>query len=197
MSCSSLRSLEALLHEPAQRRVQVAVVEEVVAHLVEERLGVEVEAGLRAVPARVPEPGDPPLAANQHRSTLPPLRSHGLSPPERPRGHNGGPCEPPRCSSPRRAPHRSASPPARATRAARSRRPSKPFCEAAHRYDVRVEKLAPIGGADPDRPADGRARAEGHRQATPRPSSTRCSGVADGRQVGRRQRQDQRTRSTT
>jgi hypothetical protein len=23
-------------------------------------------------------------------------------------------------------------------------RPSKPFCEAAHRYDVRVEKLAPI-----------------------------------------------------
>jgi hypothetical protein len=24
-------------------------------------------------------------------------------------------------------------------------RPSKPFCEAAHRYDVRVEKLAPIG----------------------------------------------------
>jgi hypothetical protein len=24
-------------------------------------------------------------------------------------------------------------------------RPSKPFCEAAHRYDVRVEKAAPIG----------------------------------------------------
>ena len=56
MSCSSLRSLEALLHHPAQRRVEVAVVEQVVAHLVEQRLGVEVEAGLGAVPARVPEP---------------------------------------------------------------------------------------------------------------------------------------------
>ena len=47
--------LEALLHHPAQRRVEVAVVEEVVGHLVEQRVGVEVEADLRAVPARVLE----------------------------------------------------------------------------------------------------------------------------------------------
>ena len=42
---------EALLHHPAQRRVEVAVVEEVVAHLVEERLGVEVEALLACRPS--------------------------------------------------------------------------------------------------------------------------------------------------
>jgi hypothetical protein len=42
---------EPLLHEPTERGVEVAVIQEVVAHLVEELLGVEVEAGLRAVPA--------------------------------------------------------------------------------------------------------------------------------------------------
>ena len=47
---------EALLHHAAQRRVQVAVVEQVVGDLLEHRLGVEVEADLRAVPLRVPEP---------------------------------------------------------------------------------------------------------------------------------------------
>ena len=36
--------LQALLEHPPQRRVQVAVVEQVVGHLVEERVGVEVEA---------------------------------------------------------------------------------------------------------------------------------------------------------
>ena len=53
--CSPLRSSEALLHQPAQRRVQVAVVEQVVGDLVEDRVGVEVEPDLRAVPPRVPE----------------------------------------------------------------------------------------------------------------------------------------------
>ncbi len=50
MSCSSFRSLEPLLHQPAEGGVQVAVVEQIVAHLVEQRLGVEIEAGLAAVP---------------------------------------------------------------------------------------------------------------------------------------------------
>ena len=39
--------------------LQVAVVEQVVGHLVEERVGVEVEADLRAVPPRVREPAHP------------------------------------------------------------------------------------------------------------------------------------------
>ncbi len=51
--------LEPLLHEPAERRVEVAVVEEVVTHFIEELLGVEIEAGLAAVPTRVSEPVDP------------------------------------------------------------------------------------------------------------------------------------------
>ena len=55
--------LEPLLHHPAQGRVEVAVVQEVVGHLVEQRLGVEVEAGLRPVPAGVPESG--PFAATE------------------------------------------------------------------------------------------------------------------------------------
>ena len=46
----------ALLHHPAQRAVDVAVVQQVVGDLVEERIGVEVEALLRAIPARVREP---------------------------------------------------------------------------------------------------------------------------------------------
>ena len=48
---------EALLHEAAQGRVQVPVVQEVVGDLLEDRLGVEVEADLGAVPAGVPEVG--------------------------------------------------------------------------------------------------------------------------------------------
>ena len=47
--------LEALLHQAAQGRVQVAVVEEVVGDLLEDRLGVEVEADLGAVPPGVAE----------------------------------------------------------------------------------------------------------------------------------------------
>ena len=47
---------EALLQQPAQRGVQVAVVEQVVGDLLEHRVGVEVEADLRAVPAAVAEP---------------------------------------------------------------------------------------------------------------------------------------------
>ncbi len=53
----------ALLHEPTQRRVQIAVVEEVVGHLLEQGVGVEVEAALGSVPSGVLEPraaGHPP-----------------------------------------------------------------------------------------------------------------------------------------
>ena len=46
----------ALLHHPPQRRVHVAVVEQVVGELVEEPLGIEVEPLLRAVPSRIREP---------------------------------------------------------------------------------------------------------------------------------------------
>ena len=49
--------LEALLEHPAQRRVEVAVVHQLVGHLVEQGVGVEVEAHLGAVPRRVPEGG--------------------------------------------------------------------------------------------------------------------------------------------
>ena len=48
--------VEALLEHPAERRVQVAVVEEVVGHLREEGVGVDVEPDLGAVPPGVPEP---------------------------------------------------------------------------------------------------------------------------------------------
>ena len=47
---------ESLLHHAAQRGVEIAVVEQVVGHLLEQRVGVEIEADLRAVPARVLEP---------------------------------------------------------------------------------------------------------------------------------------------
>ncbi len=43
--------LHALLHQPAQGRVDVAVVEQVVGQLVEEPIGVELEPLLGAVPA--------------------------------------------------------------------------------------------------------------------------------------------------
>ena len=52
---AALAILEALLHHPAQRGVEIAVVEEVVGHLLEQRVGVEVEPDLGAVPARVLE----------------------------------------------------------------------------------------------------------------------------------------------
>ena len=52
----ALPVLEPLLQQAAQRRVQVAVVEEVVGDLLEDRVGVEVEADLGAVPAAVAEP---------------------------------------------------------------------------------------------------------------------------------------------
>jgi hypothetical protein len=44
------------LHEPAERGVQISVVEEIVGHLVEQCVGVEIEPALGSVPARVPEP---------------------------------------------------------------------------------------------------------------------------------------------
>ena len=46
---------KALLHQLAERGVEVAVVEEVVAHLVHERVGVEIEPALGAVPTGVLE----------------------------------------------------------------------------------------------------------------------------------------------
>ena len=48
--------LHALLHHPPQGGVDVAVVEQVVGELVEQRVGVELEPRLRAVPPRVGEP---------------------------------------------------------------------------------------------------------------------------------------------
>ena len=53
---TALAVAEALLHHPPQRRVEVAVIEEIVGHLLQQRVGVEVEPDLRAVPARVLEP---------------------------------------------------------------------------------------------------------------------------------------------
>ena len=47
---------EALLQQAAQRGVQVAVVQQVVGDLLEDRVGVEVEPDLGAVPAAVAEP---------------------------------------------------------------------------------------------------------------------------------------------
>jgi hypothetical protein len=49
------------------------VVEQVVAHLVEERVGVEVEAALRPVPSRVPKPAlgtIPSPPPKRHRFTV-------------------------------------------------------------------------------------------------------------------------------
>ena len=50
---AALAILETLLHHPAQRGVEIAVVEEIVGHLLEQRVGVEVEPDLGAVPAGV------------------------------------------------------------------------------------------------------------------------------------------------
>ena len=47
--------LEALLHHAPQRGVEITVVEQVVGHLLQQRVGVEVEADLRTVPTRVLE----------------------------------------------------------------------------------------------------------------------------------------------
>src|SRR5262249_39162656 len=47
---------ETLLHHPPERGVEVAVVQQVVGHLLEQRVGVEVEPDLCAVPAGVAEP---------------------------------------------------------------------------------------------------------------------------------------------
>ena len=60
---------EPLLHHAAQRGVEVAVVQEIVGHLLQERVGVEVEADLRAVPTRVLE------ARPGHGRRLPAQRS--------------------------------------------------------------------------------------------------------------------------
>ena len=63
--------LEARLHHPPERGVEVAVVQEIVGHLLEQRVGVEVEADLRTVPARIPKP-------RAHKSTVP-RRGYGRS----------------------------------------------------------------------------------------------------------------------
>ena len=46
---------QAVLHHLPQRRVDVAVIEQLVRHLTEEVVGVEIEPGLAAIPARVGE----------------------------------------------------------------------------------------------------------------------------------------------
>ncbi len=46
---------EAGLHQPPERGVEVAVVEQVVGDLAEDRVGIDVEAGLRPVPSGIAE----------------------------------------------------------------------------------------------------------------------------------------------
>src|SRR5262249_43763675 len=89
---------EPLLEHPAQRRVQVAVVEEVVRHLLEQRVGVEIEPGLAAVPPRVleparispPEPHAPILWALSPPAPRLPIRRR--SPPQSTRAPSSPPC---------------------------------------------------------------------------------------------------------
>jgi hypothetical protein len=52
----ALAVTHTVLHQSAQGRVHVTVVEQIVGELVEQTVGVDVEALLRAVPARVGEP---------------------------------------------------------------------------------------------------------------------------------------------
>ena len=52
---AALTVAESLLHHAAERGVEVTVVQEIVGHLLQERVGVEVEADLAAVPPRVLE----------------------------------------------------------------------------------------------------------------------------------------------
>ena len=61
--------LEALLEHPAHRGVEVAVVEEIVRHLRQERVGVEIETALGAVPSGVLErgPRHAPRVPGTHR----------------------------------------------------------------------------------------------------------------------------------
>ena len=65
---SPLRSWNPDCMHPAQGRVQVAVVEQVVGDLLEDGVGVELEPDLGAVPPRVPEP------TGHHREAMPPHR---------------------------------------------------------------------------------------------------------------------------
>jgi hypothetical protein len=53
----ALAVAEPRLQQPPEGGVEVAVVEQVVGHLLEHGVGVEVEPDLGAVPAAVPEPG--------------------------------------------------------------------------------------------------------------------------------------------
>ncbi len=123
------------------------MVEEVVAHLVEERLGVEVEPGLGAVPAGVPETG-----ATGHRPVIhsgvpatghAPLISIAPVPSGRPAGdHNAGDARAPgpSRSSPCARPGRG-SPPAHDDSRQSLPTPSKAFCQAAYDYDTNLPKL--------------------------------------------------------
>src|SRR5262249_34965162 len=63
------------LHHPAQRGVEVAVVQQVVRDLVQDAIGVELEAHLGAVPAGVGE------AARHARPVLPARRLHAVGTP--------------------------------------------------------------------------------------------------------------------
>ena len=59
---AALAVAEALLHHAPERRVEITVIEEVVGHLLQERVGIEVESDLRTVPTRV-------LESRRHAST--------------------------------------------------------------------------------------------------------------------------------
>ena len=55
LDLATVTVVEALLHEPAEGGVHVAVVDQVVGDLGQDGVGVEVEPDLRAVPPRVVE----------------------------------------------------------------------------------------------------------------------------------------------
>src|SRR5262245_58742282 len=72
---------EPRLQQPPEGGVEVAVVEQVVGHLLEDGVGIQAEADLRAVPAAVPEPGARPRPP-PYRSQAPDAqagRSHGAT----------------------------------------------------------------------------------------------------------------------
>ena len=65
LDIAALAILEPLLHHAAERGVEIPVIEEIVGHLLEQRVGVEVEPDLGAVPAGVSSTG-------RHAVTVPP-----------------------------------------------------------------------------------------------------------------------------
>ena len=212
MSRSPLRSLKPCCMHPAQRGVEVAVVEEVVGHLVEQGVGVEVEAGLGAVPARVPEPAVDP-AGDDAKGTSPrypaPATRSGASHDSRSHpglrrqcGHVAAAASSTIAAIVVGVVACSSAPPRRS--AARTRQPISDAERVVLRggRQVRQEDR----GRSPARTsftrqielvrADGRARAEGHQADDASCSSTRCSGARPATRRSRRTRRSSRRSRT-